>query len=255
MKATWLLTIAIAALMAVPASAGAKTFSAQSGNVQATLTYTGSPGTYTSTNLRIVRNGATLMDAAPQIPECGPGPCGPSGYQGDPPLRVTDVDGDGEPEVVYSAFTGGAHCCTIAQVYRLNASATGYAVTEHGFGDPGFTLKDLDGDGKPEWVTADDRFAYLYTAYAFSGLPLQILRFGSTGFKDVTASYPALVRADASGWWHRYRRARKRTDGTQLGVVAAWAADRYRLGKRKGPGPHGAGFVKRLDRFLLKHGY
>jgi hypothetical protein len=270
-KTTLAAIIAVGVLAVGAADAGAKTFSAQSGNVQATLTYSGSAGFYTATNLRIVRNGATLLDAAPRATECGPGPCGPSGYQGDPPLRVVDLDGNGEPEVIYSAYTGGAHCCSIALVYRLSGTGTGYALTEHGFGDPGFTLKDLNGDGRPEWVTADDRFAYLYTAYAFSGLPLQILSFANGRFTDVTASYPALVRRDARRWWSRYHRARNRTDGTQLGVLAAWAADRYKLGRRKaalrvlraearagrlkGPGLHGATFVTRLDRFLRRHGY
>ena len=270
-KATLAAIVALGVLAAGAADAAARTFSAQSGGVQATLTYSGAAGNHTATNLRIVRNGATLQNAAPRVAFCGQGPCGPSGYQGDPPLRVADLDADGEPEVVYSAFTGGAHCCSIAQVYRLSAGATGYAVTEHGFGDPSFTLKDLNGDGRPEWLTRDDRFAYLYTAYAFSGLPIEILRYDHGLFSDVTRSYPALVRRDATVWWRRYHRARNRTDGTQLGVVAAWAADRYRLGKRKAalrvlrreaangrlraPGLHGARFVTRLDRFLLKHGY
>jgi hypothetical protein len=29
-----------------------------------------------------------------------------------------DLDGDGEPEVVLGLYTGGAHCCYYAEVYR-----------------------------------------------------------------------------------------------------------------------------------------
>jgi hypothetical protein len=263
-----LTTVVIGVLAVVAAPASAKTFSAEQGGVQATLTYNDT----ITTRLTIVRNGATLMDAAPAVPECGGDPCAPSGFSGDPPLRVADLDGDGEPEVVYSAFTGGAHCCSIAQVYRLNAGASGYSASSRNFGDPGFSLKDIDVDGRPEWLTRDDVFAYRFTAYAFSGLPVLILRYSAGSFSDVTTSFPGTVINDLDLWWKRYTRARRHTDGTELGAVSAWAADSYRLGKRhhvlkvlrsearhgflRGPGrTHGLRFVNVLDRFLLHHGY
>jgi hypothetical protein len=218
------------------------------------------------------RNGTTLMDDVPIIEQCGGAPCAPSGYSGDPPLRVLDLDGDGEPEVVYSAFTGGAHCCSIAQVYRLNAAAGGYSARARYFGNTGFSLQDLDGDGRPEWLTRDDVFAYRFTAYAFSGLPVQIFRYSAGSFGDVTSSYPGTITRDTDLWWHRYQHARRRTDGTELGAVSAWAADLYRVKKRahvlevlrsearhgylRAPGrTHGLRFVKVLDRFLRHHGY
>jgi hypothetical protein len=254
-----MIVMAAMAFMAVPASA--KTFTAQSGGVTATIAYNKT----TTTRLTITRNGASLYDDVPMLEDCGGAPCGPSGFAADPPLRVIDLDGDGEPEVVYSAYTGGAHCCSVADVFQLNGAANGYTATAHNFFDPGFRLKDLDGDGKPEWVTGDDAFAYRFTAYAFSGLPIQILRFGGGAFSDVTAGYPARIQADAKRWLKRYRRARHAKDGTQLGVLAPWAADEYRLGRRaqalsyvRSEARKGfvkAGFAKRLDRFLRKRGY
>src|SRR4051794_40115117 len=160
---------ALALLVAAPA-AGAKTFSAQQGSVSATLTYANQG----ATNLTIARGGATLFSGVPKLKECGQ-PCGPSGFDNDPPLRVLDLDADGEPEVVYSAYTGGAHCCTGAQVYRLNAQGSGYESRERNFWDPGFQIRLFD--GVPYFFTADDAFAYRFTAYAFSGLPLLILRY------------------------------------------------------------------------------
>lgn len=261
-------TIALAALALMAAPASATTFSAEQGAVKATIVYT-----KTSTQrLTITRNGATLFDAKPALEECGGDPCAPSGFTGDPPLRVADLDGDGEPEVVYSAYTGGAHCCSVAQVYRFDAAANGYSTSAHNFGDPGFRLKDLDGDGRPEWLTRDDAFAYRFTAYAFSGLPVMILRYSAAGFGDVTNSFPGTIHTDLDRWWRQYTRTRSRTDGTELGPVSAWAADMYRLGKRahvlkvlrsearhgrlRGPGrTKGLRFVKVLDHFLRAHGY
>jgi hypothetical protein len=150
-------------------------------------------------------------------------------------------------------------------VYRLNAAASGYTTSSHNFGDPGFRLKDLDGDGRPEWVTGDDAFAYTFTAYAFSGLPVQILRYSAGTFSDVTNGFPAQIQTDAVRWLKRYRHARHAKDGTQLGVLAAWAADEYRLGRRAQAlsylhsearkGFVKARFVRRLDHFLRKRGY
>jgi hypothetical protein len=254
-------TIVVAVMAVLAAPAAAKTFTAQQGAVHATIAYNKT----TTTRLTIARNGATVYDDVPNIEACGGAPCGPSGFEGDPPLRVADLDADGEPEVVYSAYTGGAHCCSIAAVFRLNPAADGYLMSERNFGDPGFDLKDLNGDGRPEWLTADDLFAYRFTAYAFSGLPVQILRYAAGDFSDVTRDFPALIRKDARRWRAVYRHARRRTDRTQQGAAAAWAADEYQLGKRAAAlrslhaevraGHLRARFVKTLDRFLRKHGY
>jgi hypothetical protein len=256
-----LVTIAVAALAVLAAPASAATFSAQQGDVKATLDYDKSK----ATRLVIVRATTTLMDAAPSLEACGEGPCAPSGFKGDPPLRVLDLDGDGEPEVIYSAYTGGAHCCSIAQVYRLNANVTGYTALELNFGDPGFDVQDIGGDGKPEFVSRDDAFAYRFTAYAFSGLPVLIQRYSATGFNDVTNRFPALIRKDARLWRGRYNRSRNRRDGIQRGPASAWAADKYRLGKRAQTlsflraevrrGHLTARFVNNLDKFLKKRGY
>jgi hypothetical protein len=253
------IAVAVLAVFAVPASA--KTFSAQQGAVKATITYDKT----TTTRLVIERNASALFDGMPSLEPCGGAPCAPSGFQGDPPLRVVDLDADGEPEVVYSAYTGGAHCCSVAQVYRLNAAANGYETLALNFFDPGFDVKDVDGDGRPEFLSRDDAFAYRFTAYAFSGLPILILRYSATGFKDVTSDYPALVRKDARLWRGRYNRTRNRKDGIQRGPASAWAADQYRLGKRAEAlsflhaevkrGHLKARFVKNLAKFLKKRGY
>jgi hypothetical protein len=253
--------IAVAALAVFAGPASAKTFSAQQGDVKATIEYSKTA----TTRLTIVRNNATLYDAVPSLKPCGGAPCAPSGFKGDPPLRVLDLDGGGEPEVVYSAYSGGAHCCSIAQVYRLNDNVNGYTAIALNFGDPGFDVQDLGGDGRPEFVSRDDAFAYRFTAYAFSGLPILIQRYTRTGFQDVTSAFPALVRKDARLWRGRYNRERKRKDGIQRGPASAWAADQYRLGKRAAAlkflraevrrGHLKARFVKNLNAFLIRRGY
>ena len=258
-------------LIAPPAMA--KQVTASADGVTATLTYSKDAATfgYKADGLEITRNGQLLYDAVPQPAACNDLPCGPAvGFSRQPPLLVRDLDADGEPEVIYAAYTGGAHCCTIAQVFRLAGDASGYTSVDRFFGDPGFTVRDLDRDGRPEVVSADDSFAYRFTAYAFSGLPLLTLRYDHGRFHDVTGSFPRLIRRDARQFWRGYLQLRRQPDDSARGQIAAWAADQYRLGNRayarevlrrevrRGflakPGG-GAKFIARLDGFLRRRGY
>jgi hypothetical protein len=267
-----LVLLAVLAL-ALPAAAEAKQLTVSSGQVKATLTYSknASGFGYKGEKLTIARAGQTLFDGVPGPGKCR-GTCDPTVGFGSrqPPLIVRDVDEDSEPEVVYTAYTGGAHCCIVAQFYALSADSTHYAPVSHFFGDPGFGIEDLDHNGELEVVTADDAFAYRFTSYAFSGLPLLVLRYSHGVFTDLTTSFPGRLRAESARFWRNYKKLRGNSDDTPRGQISAWAADQYRLGHRKhalavlrAQGRRGflahpggaAKFIARLDRFLRKHGY
>jgi hypothetical protein len=263
--------VALAALLlglALPSAAAADEVTAHDGQVKATLSYTKGEFAYTADSLRIERAGQVLYDAAPVPPSCRDIGCSPT-IDGTP-LEVRDLDSDGEPEVLVSFFTGGAHCCSVLQVFRLSADAGDYLSAERFFGNSGYAIEDVEGDGTPELFSSDDAFAYRFTAYVFSGRPLLILRFDHGNFTDVTSAYPRLIRADARGWWRGYRELRKEHDGSAKGQIAAWAADQYRLGKRAyarrilrrearrgyfGKPKRARRFIKVLDQFLHRRGY
>jgi len=133
---------------------------------------------------------------------------------------------------------------------------------------------DLDGDGSPEFRSADGRFAYALSSYAGSGVPVQIWRFQHGDLEDVTSEFPALIRADSRHWWKVYRaniRKRPPLNDAGLGALAAWAGDEYRLGRavkvqrelklglRRGwlDGYFGSGrrAVRDLNRLLRQTGY
>lgn len=144
------------------------------------------------------------------------------------PLTIRDLDGDGEPEVLLDLYTGGAHCCFYTVIFHW--TGTKYATLAKLWGDPGYKLEDLDHDGRFELVSADDRFAYAFTDYADSALPVQIFRYEHGALHDVTAAYPAVLRAEAASLWSSYLSARKTHDDIR-GVLAAWLADELRLGR------------------------
>lgn len=269
--------LAAAALCACPgmARAAQETVNASAGAVTATLTYQqgtdsfGNP-TFAGLQLRIARAGTVLYERPVRARTCGT-LCAPETFAGGP-LQVADLDGDGEPEVVLRLNTQGAHCCSIVQVLSFDASRSAYAVHEHDFGDPGAVLTDVAGDGRLELESADDRFAYEFASFAYSGLPLQIWRFRQGSFIDVTRSFRKPLAADAKRQFKRFVANRRR--GLGLGFIAAWAADeellehralvsrtlarearlhRLRSADRLSPG--GRRFIKKLRRFLHKTGY
>lgn len=249
------------------------TVRARSGNVSATLSYRhdasndGEP--FSDLQLTIVRNGRPLYRAAVANAACG-SLCWPNLPDA---LSVADVQAGGQPDVLLNLYTGGAHCCNVTDLFRYDPAHDNYSSLLHIWGDPGYSLRHLDASRADEFVTDDDRFAYEFAAFAFSGLPLEILRLEGGRFVDVTRAYPELVAHDASEQWRYY--LDNRSDATGLGFLAAWSADEYVLGRGAdvvkqlaelervhelrstdaGVWPAGAGFITRLDGFLRKTGY
>jgi hypothetical protein len=256
---------ATVAALALPSAARANpagSATATGGDVQATLRWKAAELGVADPRLTVVRAGASAFDASPVAasPSCREGGCffAASSGKRDAPLQVVDLDGDGEPEVLVDVFTGGAHCCAVTEILRFTGA--GYEVAEHEWGDPGYDLKDLDGDGRPELVTADDAFAYVFTAYAFSFLPPKVLDWQAGAFSDVTRRFPALVTADLARLRKRMRSLRRHHYPT-TGATATYVADLYLLGRAGDARRHlegargGRPFKRALLRFLHAHGY
>lgn len=177
-------------------------------------------------------------------------------------LKVADLDGDDEPEVLVDTFSGGAHCCLSARLFRWTGA--GYARTSIDWGDVGYTLRDLDRDEVPEMVGYDPVFSAAFTAYAASSFPPLVLRWNAGTTENVTERFPGLVRQDLRAQQRTLRRAIRRHYDVK-GVLAALVADRYLLGQ--GPAglrevdrqrrAHrvGRSYKKQLLRFLRRAGY
>jgi hypothetical protein len=264
--------VAISAIGAWPNAAGAEDQTSANGNVSATFSFARDDDTHSVADLwlTITRGGETLYDDAPDVGDCDSyDSCGPASAERDS-IRVRDLDGDGEPEVLLDLYWGGAHCCFFANVYSFDGS--GYSSVSRNFADAGYRLGDIDADGIPEFVSADARFAYRFTSFASSLFPLQILSLFEGRFYDQTDQYPDRLKADAKRAWHHYRHALRGNDYEPRGAIAAWAADEYRLGRRASamrtlrslarhrqlPGTlpkSQQSFVRKLDGFLPRTGY
>ena len=269
------LSVALVALAGSVALAAAvtKRVRADAGGTSATLSYRANHNSalgppYSKLRLTIARDGRRTFDATVGAPLCATS-CWPEVWPGHSFLTVADADGTGSPDVILDLYSGGAHCCSIVQVYRFDPHTDTYTIVQRDFGAPGASLVALAGGY--EFFSADDRFAYAFTSFAFSGLPVQIWRLGASGFLNVTRRFPARIATDAARQYRSYLANRKQ--GFGLGFIAAWAADEDLLGHaslvartlaganrdgglRSADGlSQGSAFIASLQRFLIKYGY
>jgi len=259
---------ALALLLLLPATAAADSQRSTRGDVTAGITWTAASDSAPAHGLRvtITRAGKRLVDDA-----VGDGPAIYPLHR--KAVRVVDVDGDGEPEVLVDAYSGGAHCCERTRVYRLRRGDYGFIT--HQWGNQVYDLRDLDGDGRREFVSADDAFSYAFAAFALSRWPIRIFELRGARLVERTRGFPGAVRRDMHAQRHAYRVARRHHDvvGPALG---AYAADLHHLGRhaearrvvsralrrgelrRRHPfdlGPFGRAYVRRLDAILRHGGY
>jgi len=256
----------------VPASAA--TFTSHLGTVTATLTYQGTSSDPHHTTLIVTNAGRVVYRAAVSTPLCATSCVPEAAYypNGGNPLRVVRLE-PGSPDVVLGLYSGGAHCC-FADLVLEPLTASRYVATTINLGDPGARLQTLDGNPFVALVTADDSFAYAFTDYAASGLPVRILRVQGHRALDVTRQYPSMIRSDASRWLAAfYAQASSHYDDS-VGVMAAWAADEYLLGQRASadrflsqqaaaghlnsllnPTLKAFAYVQSLETFLVQRGY
>jgi hypothetical protein len=226
------LLLALALLALAPATAAAESKTTTSGNVSATLTWTKGQYGISDAKLTINRANAVLFDQA--ISKVVPD--GSIILEGADDLIVRDLDGDGEPEVLVTGYSGGAHCCFVGGFYDYRGAT--YGQTVEFFGSYGFELRDLDKDGKPEIDAMDVRFEDIYSSHAASFPPVRITRFSRAGGKghlvDVTRKFPSRIRANAKtakGLFKEFKASDGLTEAR--GVVATYVADEYLLGRGK----------------------
>lgn len=146
-------------------------------------------------------------------------------------LAVVELDrGNAYPEVVFDAFSGGAHCCTTT--YALTAAPAGWSLVElgeHDGGGPAF--EDVDGDGAAELVTADESFYYSLDCYACSNPPIRIARLDGTAVVDVSRrpAYVHRLRQDVAGMEFQARLDPEHWKSN--GFLGGWVAAKTRLGE------------------------
>jgi hypothetical protein len=202
---------------------------ASSGQVQAEFSAQPGEPCLANPRLKITRAGKTLLDAVPPQSEQSP-PCRFAA------LQVVRLDKQPEPQVVLDFYTGGAHCCTYSLIYQFEPQSQTYKAFQHNWGNRGYRLQDLDGNGVMEFVSADDRFAYAFASYAASPSPIQLWAYQPGKLVDITRQHPKLIYADATRLWQAFQEIRPDCDPKSWGncgegILAAYLANKYLLGQ------------------------
>lgn len=214
---------------------------ARAGAVEAVFSYSYDAAAFRFSRQRLVitRDGKRSFSATLRKPRGGLN-TQPAGYFSHRrSVFVTDVEGDGEPEVVLDLYWGGAHCCWYSQIYRYVPATRRYSPLLHVWGNFSYVFADLDHDGTQELLTRDDRFSYAFASFADSRWPLRILRYRAGRLTVETPSFPTEIGRDANALWHVAMNPKRKA--SNQGIVAAWAAEQCLVG-------HAAVAFKTIDR-------
>jgi hypothetical protein len=242
MKKLLVATVVAGAFLLLAVVAQADEESVTFGAVTATLSWNGDSFDTADARMTITRGGAVAFSQP--IPKVVCDGCVLVGSGADD-VRINDLDGDGEPEVVAIAATGGSGCCILVGIWDFVASSGTYRELDVDQLTAGFNLDDLDGDGADEIVSQDVRFNVFFTNRADQLYPPQILHYlhqdGVPIIVDVTdRKYAAPFRVNAADAKRRFSRLH-RTNPNARGWVATYVADQLVLG-------HGSTGLRELDR-------
>jgi hypothetical protein len=144
-------------------------------------------------------------------------------------IFLQDLDGNKLPEVIVSTFTGGAHCCTNFMIYTWQKNQFIETKIDN-LNAGGGEFKDLDKDGKIEFLTVDNAFLYQFSSYAGSFPPSLILSLNNGEFKNVTRQYAQELRATAWQMYIAFEKA-KQEDLEINGILAGYVAQKILLGE------------------------
>ncbi len=180
-------------------------------------------------------------------------------------LRVRDLDGDKEPEVLADLVStkSGVHCCNYSLIYRYEPTTKKYSHIKHFWGNVSYEMVDYGKNDIPEFKSLDGRFAEAFTSYADSRFPLQIWQYRQGKMLDVTKQYPVQVYTNSCELWLESNKHLSE-DGEAKGVLAAYMANQYVLGQqveswqlleRVYQGRDRTQFFGKLREFLVSTGY
>lgn len=131
-----------------------------------------------------------------------------------------------ERQILFSSFSGGAHCCTSLTLLEFTEGA--WRRTELGLwdGDTPALPADIDGDGRKEFRFVDQSFLYTFESYAGSWAPPVIHEVRDGRVTDVSDA-----RRFRSIYEAYVPQARQACAETQNGACAAYVAAAARLGQ------------------------
>lgn len=152
-------------------------------------------------------------------------------FESDAGLLKLDPGAKG-PQLVFTRFTGGAHCCTQTWIATSPEGGAGWSLVDAGVFDGGaYSYEDVDGDGFLELELVDNDFLYAFDSYAGSFAPIRIFQLRGNKLIDVsnTPAMHARLKRDLAAMEYQV----KLDPGLwrSNGFLAGWVAAKQRLGE------------------------
>jgi serine protease Do len=136
------------------------------------------------------------------------------------------------PQVVITAYSGGAHCCTQTWVLSKPDKAADWGLVDLGARDgDGFALEDVDGDGVWEMIASDDAFLYSFDSYANSYAPVVYWQMSGDRLVDISTTLPVRSELERDLAYIEFDAKTDPERWKSNGFLAAWVASKIRLGQ------------------------
>lgn len=146
-------------------------------------------------------------------------------------VQMVELDVDNSsPEVLFSQYTGGAHCCALVTIFRENHQGEWQAIDAGAFdGDVFAATEPIPGHGYL-LATLDNRFLYRFSPYAGSSPPLQFLALQGNQIVNIShqSHLRPLFEEDAQ---RQAQRLANHRGGQVNGLLAGYAASHARAGR------------------------
>ncbi len=145
---------------------------------------------------------------------------------------VVRLTREGDPQIIVTEFSGGAHCCTSTWILNRPVGAAAWSMIEGEMLDGGgYGVEDILGDGALELISVDNHFLYAFDSYAGSFAPIKIWQLEDGKLQEITdraEMRPRLVQ-DLAGLEFS---AKTNPDlWKSNGFLVGWVASKIRLGE------------------------
>ena len=146
-------------------------------------------------------------------------------------MQMVELDMNNDsPEVLFSQYSGGAHCCALVTIFRENHQGEWQAIDAGAFdGDIFAATEPVPGHGYL-LATVDNRFLYRFSSYTGSSAPLQFLALQGEQMIDV-GHQPHLRPLFEEDAQRQAQRLDNHGGGEVNGLLAGYAASHARAGR------------------------
>jgi S1-C subfamily serine protease len=100
-------------------------------------------------------------------------------------IEALRLDNTPDPQIVFTSFWGGAHCCTMTKI-ATRAGGVWRVLAAQTLDGGGYSFEDIDRDGTLELVSSDNTFLYAFGPYSDSYAPVQITKVVDGRLVNVT---------------------------------------------------------------------